>query len=592
MKGNKLYHGYSEHEIFKNEEDKLRILSMKEVEKEKIIAERVEKLNHKKEIEELNKLVKDKNDKINENKKNKINDDDNYSIESEESGEIKNDDKNYSKRKKTNNSDDNESSISMSYGDDKQIKKEAPSITIEELEKIRLNRDFFIKYYNYPIFDDYVKGAFIRVNLSSMGIKNMNDDFSGYSIGAIDKIIIDDSKPYNFMGNRCNKYVKLLLTELNFDFKVISNSKILDIDLKRWLNEKQKIPTSEEIQKIQQNIETIMKYELKTEELNNILNQKKKDRITYKDSTLNVTKELDLTIEKYRYYKEKYEEEKEREKREKEKGKKEKEKEKENAKNKKNKKADKNEDDDYEEEEEGEENEKVKEKEKEKENLKEKYYKAMKELEEDIKLLEKMKEERDKKAKINSENDIVAKINEDIRKKQKLDEKKSLLSKKRKKERNDKEHKVFKRVDCHPTTLFDSREIIYEDKKNEEEKEIKREKSIKEKINKKKKNNNNFCYAQKIKQLKNFITEKKYLIDEMMEYEKKKKNEGENELKEKENNHKKNEKDIDMSLFFKLGSINYEVFNKNIKEQNKKNTIDPQVKIIGLNEYLKEYNKE
>ena len=294
MKGNKLYHGYSENEIFENEEEKQKILALREVEKEKLIAERVEKLNHKKEMEEL---VKDKNDKINDNKKNKINDDDNYSIESEESGEIKNDDKNYSKRKKTNNSDDNESSISMSYGDDKQVKKEAPSITIEELEKIRLNREFFIKYYNYPIFDENVKGAFIRVNLSSMGIKNLTDDFSGYAIGAIDKIIIDNNKPYNFMGNRCYKYVKLLLTdEHNFDFKVISNSKILDVDLKRWLNEKQKISTSEEIQQIQQNIEAIMKYELKTEELNNILNQKKKDRIKYKDSTLNVNEELDLTI--------------------------------------------------------------------------------------------------------------------------------------------------------------------------------------------------------------------------------------------------------------------------------------------------------
>ena len=47
-----------------------------------------------------------------------------------------------------------------------------------------------------------------------------------------------------------------------------------------------------------------------------------------------------------------------------------------------------------------------------------------------------------------------------------------------------------------------------------------------------------------------------------------------------------------MSLFSKLVSINYEIFNKMIKEQNKKNTIDPQVKIIGLNEYLQEFCKE
>ena len=72
-------------------------------------------------------------------------------------------------------------------------------------------------------------------------------------------------------------------------------------------------------------------------------------------------------------------------------------------------------------------------------------------------------------------------LSNDISKKQKLDEKMSLLSKKRKKDRNDKEHKVFKRVDCHPSTLFDSREINYVDNKKEEEKEIKRENSMKEK---------------------------------------------------------------------------------------------------------------
>ena len=91
MKGNKLYHGYSENEIFYNEEDKLKIWSMKDLDREKIIAERVEKLNHQKERDEL---LNDKKDKNNENKKNKINIDENDSSDSEESGEIKYDNKN------------------------------------------------------------------------------------------------------------------------------------------------------------------------------------------------------------------------------------------------------------------------------------------------------------------------------------------------------------------------------------------------------------------------------------------------------------------------------------------------------------------
>ena len=73
----------------------------------------------------------------------------------------------------------------------------------------------------------------------------------------------------------------------------------------------------------------------------------------------------------------------------------------------------------------------------------------------------------------------------------------------------------------------------------------------------------------------------------------------------KEDNQNKNDKNqnnqnannikdsiVDMSLFSKLASINFEIFNKMVKEQNKKNTIDPQVKIMELNAYLQEYSKE
>ena len=566
MKGNKLYHGYSENEIFYNEEDKLKILSMKDLDREKIIAERVEKLNIKRERDEL---LNDKKDKNNENKKNKNNIDENYSSDSEESGEIKNEHKNTSKRKKTANSIvDEESSLSMEIDEDKQVKGETRNITLEEIEKIRLNRDFFAKYYNYSIFDENVKGAFIRINLSSMG-KVIDFNYSGYDIGEIETIIINENRPYNFMGNKCTKYIKLKYSTSDdpdlFNFKVISNGKILEVELNRWLKDKEKLPSSEDIALVQQNIAKIKSHMLTNDELNNILAQKKKDRIKYKDSTLNVTQELDLAIEQYRYYKEKYEEEKEKENKEKmEKGEK------------------------------GEKGEKDKEKGEKggEKNEKENYLKLMKEIEEDIKQLEKMKEERDKKEKMNSENDIVAKINEDIRKKQRMDEKMSLLTKKRKKDRNDSEHKIFKRVDCHPTTLFDKKNKNNEEKK--EEKEKRKESTNKEKENKKKKNNNNFCYAQKIKQLKDYMNEKQSLIDEMMGKEKTGKDQDDKETKENKNidDNNKNNNNIDMSLFSKLASINYEIFNKMIKEQNKKNTLDPQVRIIGLNGYLQEFCKE
>ncbi len=540
MKNNKLYQGlyqgYSESEIFTDEQDKMKILSMKEVEKEKIIAERVEKLNHKK---ERDKLLNENQDKKNENTKRKNSRDDYEYSDSEEPGELS-ENKNRSKRKKTINSgvgDGEDSELTLNNDDDKQIKKETPTITLEEIEKIRLKRDFFLKYYNYPQFNELIKGAFIRVNMSSTGkTSNMINNYSGYNLGEIEEILTNEKDAYKFEGNQCTKYVKLKTSNKYIKYNNISNSNILEQELKNWINEKLPIPTPEDIATIQKNIETIKNYKLKDEEYNNIINQNKKDRIRLKDPTLNVTEELDLAIEEYRYNKEKYEEETKKEE-------------------------------------------------------KDKYYKLMKEKEEIIKQLEKMKEERDRKAKMISENDIVAKINEEVRKKQKIDEKISLLSKKRKKEKNDSQHKIFKRVDCHPTTLFDSQN---QNEKKEEKKEITREKTIEEKD--KKKNKNNFCYSQKIKKFKDFISEKKELIDEMMNHEKVKKSDEEIELKEESEKQKNGDKEknnniIDMSLFFKLASINYDVYNKMIMNENKKNKTAPQVKIIGLDEYLNNYNQ-
>jgi hypothetical protein len=106
-----------------------------------------------------------------------------------------------------------------------------------------------------------------------------------------------------------------------------------------------------------------------------------------------------------------------------------------------------------------------------------------------------------------------------------------------------------------------------------------------------------------MRKFKDYINTKKNLIDEMMENEHKKigeqKEKDNNKMDLEENNdinkiknNKQNTANIDMSLFFKLASINYDSYNKMIKEQNKQNTKDPEIKILGFDEYLKEYVKQ
>ena len=490
-----------------------------------------------KEKEERKKLL---NQDENKNKNNETKKTKSYyteqGSESEESKEKK-ERKSKSKRKKTVDSEGEELSLSIEDEDDKQIKKEPTDIKLEDMKSIVLSRNFFEKYYYYPNFDEKVKGAFIRVNLSSTRELTQNN-YTGYSIGEIEKIITKD-RMYDFAGNKCTKYIKLKnLTEI-INFLVISNSPIIEEELNKLKGvDKSGLPTPDQITKIKNNLDEIKKKQLTSEELHNIITQKKKDRIKYKDATLNVTEELDRALEQYRAKKEQLKEM----------------------------------NDSLEDEE------------------KEKLIKEIKELEDDINQLEKMKEERERKAKFYSENDIVAKINEDIKEKRRMDEKMSLLAKKRK-NINEKTQKIFKRVDCHPTNLFDSGKIKVEGLDL-----IKRETSdfIENKI--KKKDENYFSYGKKIRQFKSFISSKKELIDEMMEYENKKRKEAEENIK-KENDIKTEDKDkknmnnmnnMDLSLFFKLASINYDAYNKMIKDENKKNTKEPTVKIIEFNDYLTE----
>ena len=540
MKQN-LYHGYTAEQVFKDIDEEKRVLGMKEVEREKFLFDRVINL---KEEEERQILFNEKENKKknNESKKNKSIY--NEQSESEEMGEIK-EPKSRSKRKKSFDSNGEESSLSIKdEEDEKQIKKESLTITLEDIKKIVLNRKFFEKYYFYPNFEEKVKGAFIRVNLSSTGDISQPEYTTGYSLDEIDEIV--PNPMYDFAGNKCTKGIKLKNLSIVVKFLVISNSEILEEEFNKLKGgEKPNIPSKEDLIKIQKNIDEIKNKVLSPDELKAILTQKKKDRIKYKDQTLNVTEELDRAYEEYRALNETYEDKKE------------------------------NMEDD------------------EKEN----YLRKKKELEDDIKQLEKMKEERDIKAKLFLENDIVAKINEDIKEKRKLDEKMSLLAKKRKNALNDKEHKLFKRVDCHPSNLFDSGEINVDslNLKKRETSDLIVDNS------KKKKKQNNFSYAKKIRQFREFISSKKDLIDEMMEKEnkmnEKKIKEKEEEVNKKENNgenlkNNENNKNIDMSLFFKLASINYDMYNKFVKEQNKQNTKDPEIKILGFDEYLNENQKE
>ena len=171
------------------------------MEKEKILYNRVTQLNIEKERKEL--LSKHPE---NDEKKNKNN---NLSNESEsEMGEIGKDDdysiENKSEKRFNRLPSDSDSISELIKSEDEEEKEKKFELSLSDIENIKVSRQFCEKYFDYNIFDENIKNAFVRINYSSKG--NISSVKSGYIIGTIKEVIIDNEKPYNFNEVQCYKY--------------------------------------------------------------------------------------------------------------------------------------------------------------------------------------------------------------------------------------------------------------------------------------------------------------------------------------------------------------------------------------------------
>ena len=521
-------YGYKEEEIFKNEDEKKEIMEKPEIEKEKIIFERIEALNLEKEKSQLyNKADNQENKSAVKKKSSDALDE---SDSESESGEVHNDDGDYESNKSRRKNSDISGGTDSVFTDEEMNppKKEIKyNITENEINKIKLDRKFFEKYYEKPIFNEYVKGAFVKINIST------NAGTSKYILGTIKEIIIKQDKQYKFGNHKINKYVNVSHANKDkvFNFNYLSNSEATENEVNTWKthmeNHKLPLPTEENIKQISDNIKKVSDYCYSNAEINEMLNKKKETKIKNNDKNINITSELDALNEKYNSLIEKYNESHE-----------------------------------------------------------DKYLLESQKTKKAIHLLEEMNKERELKEIERSKQDVVVQINERKLEKQRLyDIKYSLMQKKRQREENIFPNQ-YTRKNCNPKNLFDIGYIKSVAEKDEKEEKAKNEKvnKIIEEEEKKLKNNimkqkehNVISHGVKVyKQMKNI---QKQIID--------KGNQLEEMIKEEENTNKintnKNEP-IDMSLFFSLANINYETFYKNIQEQNEKYRKDPKIKIITLDE--------
>lgn len=450
---------YTESELYENEDDRNRINSMSELDRERILDERVKKLLERKEREAvIMKLSSDlgsnkRKDALQEIKKKRSerrdrqegmrvdNEMENVSsISSDsESGEI-DDEKDYSSSSYRDHSDDSKrnrrrykrsKSRSRSSSDDVlsfesgEKKKKETTLSLQDIERMKLTRSFLEKYWEIPIFDQSILGCFVRINYVARSTSS-----SSYFLAQIKRIIENKEKPYNLGNKQCTKYIILEhdQSEKPLGFNIVSNSPINDVEFRQWKDRmdkfKHSLPTIETVKKLIENLEKVKNYVYSKEQFEEMINKKKDLKIQRHDKRMNITYELALVSEEYNSAKQKYDDTKN-----------------------------------------------------------DKYLLRINELKPKLDNLTKMAQEREKDESNRAEVDTAALINKRNKEKQRLNDlKHSLIN--RKKNRDDPSINPYKRRDCRPMNLFDSGYLKKTEEKNDsEEKEIPEQKNNLQEIN-------------------------------------------------------------------------------------------------------------
>ena len=180
--------------------------------------------------------------------------------------------------RKSSFTSNSERALSDSEEEDTNRKKETTQITLSEIEKIHLQRNFFEKYIDIPNFDINVKDCFVKINMSSNKGHNVS---SGYLLGQIKEVVELKDKSYIFNGKPCIKYLHIVHAnqEKALSISISSNNPLQESEFNVWRNRMIKhtlpFPTTDDIKNCILNINKIKNYQFSNEERINIVNQKK-----------------------------------------------------------------------------------------------------------------------------------------------------------------------------------------------------------------------------------------------------------------------------------------------------------------------------
>ncbi|KZT28301.1 plus-3-domain-containing protein [Neolentinus lepideus HHB14362 ss-1] len=264
---------------YKDEEDRERLLSMPEIEREEILAQRLEEMQRNQDKRNLEQMLRAQrnggveSDSVARAAKRQHTGRGATKEKSRKLDELKARRKAKDERKRTNGSpkrqrsssptdmemsseEEEEGMISKQEQEEERERKyfdqkhpDDEPITLEDLEKCRLSRDLLAKHYLAPWFEDYIKGAWVRYLIGDQGGQPV------YRICEITNLGANLTKPYPMNNQMVNQLFELRHSKATKEWPMdrTSNSAFMPHEFERLLKtceaDKWKLPTKRQLQK-------------------------------------------------------------------------------------------------------------------------------------------------------------------------------------------------------------------------------------------------------------------------------------------------------------------------------------------------------
>lgn len=196
----------------------------------------------------------------------------------DEDDENQQEDKEKKEKRSSQSSDSGSSASSDASEDEREEEKPIEYVqTKEQLSKIRLSRHKFEKWVHAPFLEKTVKGAFVRIGIGT------NQGRPVYRVAQITEVV-ETGKIYQLGNTRTNKGLKLKYgaQERMFRLEFVSNQDFTETEFQKWKDDMMMgghtVPTLDEIKSKAEDIKSAMSYQFKDSDIAEMVASKERFR--------------------------------------------------------------------------------------------------------------------------------------------------------------------------------------------------------------------------------------------------------------------------------------------------------------------------